>query len=164
MESCVREAARRLVGGCHAFNWTLLPNQLNWKRSHFWCTFTITSSLLCVKKSHLNSFISPNKLIWQNILTFAELELDQRNSVFQPSFGLKNEPRPHFAGRIHNVTVNVGREAVLECPVNHLGHYKVCLRQVHWSRSSLLSLFPGWLVKSQRPNHISSTSQSDYTQ
>eukprot|EP00093_Oithona_nana_P010321 10321.XXX_106056_119614_1 [CDS] Oithona nana genome sequencing. len=54
-----------------------------------------------------------------------ELELDQRNSVFQPSFGLKNEPRPHFAGRIHNVTVNVGREAVLECPVNHLGHYKV---------------------------------------
>ena len=55
----------------------------------------------------------------------AELELDQRNSVFQSSFGLKNEPRPHFAGRIHNVTVNVGREAVLECPVNHLGHYKV---------------------------------------
>ena len=38
---------------------------------------------------------------------------------------MKNEPRPDFAGRIHNVTVNVGREAVLECPVNHLGHYKV---------------------------------------
>ena len=36
-----------------------------------------------------------------------------------------NEPRPHFAGKIENVTVNVGREAVLECPVNHLGRYKV---------------------------------------
>ena len=49
---------------------------------------------------------------------------DQRNSVFQASFG-SNEPKPHFAGKIQNVTVHVGREAVLECPVNHLGHYKV---------------------------------------
>ena len=30
-----------------------------------------------------------------------------------------------FAGPIENITVNVGREAVLECPVNHLGKYKV---------------------------------------
>ncbi len=34
-------------------------------------------------------------------------------------------PRPDFASRIENVTVNVGREAVLECRVNHLGRYKV---------------------------------------
>ena len=41
------------------------------------------------------------------------------------STGSLNEPRPHFAGKIENVTVNVGREATLECPVNHLGRYKV---------------------------------------
>ncbi len=36
--------------------------------------------------------------------------------------------RPEFAARIQNITVNVGREAVLECHVNHLGRYKVrCL-------------------------------------
>ena len=33
---------------------------------------------------------------------------------------------PMFAGPINNVTVNVGREAVLECPVNSLGQYKEC--------------------------------------
>ena len=33
--------------------------------------------------------------------------------------------RPTFAGRIQNVTVNVGKEAVLACPVNHIGKYKV---------------------------------------
>ena len=32
---------------------------------------------------------------------------------------------PMFAGPIHNVTVNVGREAVLECHVNNLRAYKV---------------------------------------
>jgi len=32
---------------------------------------------------------------------------------------------PMFAGPINNVTVNVGREAVLECHVNNLGQYKV---------------------------------------
>ena len=32
---------------------------------------------------------------------------------------------PMFAGPINNVTVNVGREAVLECHVNSLGQYKV---------------------------------------
>ena len=31
-------------------------------------------------------------------------------------------------GPIQNVTVNVGREAVLECPVNSLGQYKVKTR------------------------------------
>jgi hypothetical protein len=38
---------------------------------------------------------------------------------------LSNDQRPHFAGKIENVTVHVGREAILECPVNHLGRYKV---------------------------------------
>ena len=33
--------------------------------------------------------------------------------------------RPTFAGRIQNVTVNVGKEAVLACPVNNIGKYKV---------------------------------------
>ena len=32
---------------------------------------------------------------------------------------------PMFAGPIQNVTVNVGREAVLECHVNNLRAYKV---------------------------------------
>ena len=34
---------------------------------------------------------------------------------------------PVFSGPIHNVTVNVGREAVLECRVNNLKQYKVRL-------------------------------------
>ena len=34
---------------------------------------------------------------------------------------------PMFAGPINNVTVNVGREAVLECHVNNLRGYKVRL-------------------------------------
>ena len=37
----------------------------------------------------------------------------------------KSHHRPTFAGPIENVTVNVGREATLECLVNHLGKYKV---------------------------------------
>ena len=32
---------------------------------------------------------------------------------------------PEFSSRIENITVNVGREAVLECRVSHLGRYKV---------------------------------------
>ena len=39
--------------------------------------------------------------------------------------GGSNKPHPSFAGPIENITVNVGREAVLECQVNHLGKYKV---------------------------------------
>ena len=35
---------------------------------------------------------------------------------------------PMFAGPINNVTVNVGREAVLECHVNNLRGYKVRYR------------------------------------
>ena len=35
---------------------------------------------------------------------------------------------PMFAGPIQNVTVNVGREAVLECHVNNLRAYKVTTR------------------------------------
>ena len=37
----------------------------------------------------------------------------------------KKHNRPTFAGPIHNVTVNVGREATLDCLVNHLDKYKV---------------------------------------
>ena len=37
----------------------------------------------------------------------------------------KTHHRPTFAGPIENVTVNVGREATLECLVNHLDKYKV---------------------------------------
>ncbi len=33
--------------------------------------------------------------------------------------------RPAFSSRIRNITVNVGREAVLACHVNNLGRYKV---------------------------------------
>ena len=48
----------------------------------------------------------------------------------------KNVHHPSFAGLIENVTVNVGREATLECLVNHLGKYKVrfylkCIRGHH---------------------------------
>ena len=35
------------------------------------------------------------------------------------------QPKPDFAARIQNITVNVGREAILECHVTHLGRYKV---------------------------------------
>ena len=38
--------------------------------------------------------------------------------------------RPTFAGPIENVTVNVGREATLECLVNHLDKYKVILKYI----------------------------------
>ena len=38
--------------------------------------------------------------------------------------------RPTFAGPIQNVTVNVGREATLECLVNHLDKYKVIIFHV----------------------------------
>ena len=52
-------------------------------------------------------------------LTFTE-----NRGLSQSTFAL-NEPRPRFSRGIENVTVNVGREATLECPVNHLGRYKV---------------------------------------
>jgi len=45
------------------------------------------------------------------------------NSILQTHSS--QELIPSFAGPIQNVTVNVGREAVLECPVNFLGQYKV---------------------------------------
>ena len=45
--------------------------------------------------------------------------------------------RPTFAGRIQNVTVHVGKEAVLACPVNNIGKYKV--RQHHVGRLDILS-------------------------
>ena len=37
----------------------------------------------------------------------------------------RSRHRPTFGGPIENVTVNVGREATLECLVDHLGKYKV---------------------------------------
>ena len=49
---------------------------------------------------------------------------------FQTKFP-NNEPRPHFTSKIENVTVNVGREAILECHVNNLGRYKVNISFFH---------------------------------
>ena len=64
--------------------------------------------------------IDKTMLVWTIIFqTFTE-----NRRLSQSTLPL-NEPRPHFAGKIENVTVNVGREATLECPVNHLGRYKV---------------------------------------
>ena len=48
----------------------------------------------------------------------------ENKRLSQTTFPL-NEPRPHFAGKIENVTINVGGEATLECPINHLGQHKV---------------------------------------
>ena len=49
----------------------------------------------------------------------------------QSTFAFR-DPRPSFAGRIQNVTVNIGRDATLECPVNHLGRYKVSTNLKKW--------------------------------
>ena len=38
---------------------------------------------------------------------------------------VRDSSQPMFAGPIENVTVNVGREAVMECHVNNLRQYKV---------------------------------------
>ena len=38
---------------------------------------------------------------------------------------VRDSSEPMFAGPIENVTVNVGREAVMECHVNNLRQYKV---------------------------------------
>ena len=40
---------------------------------------------------------------------------------------VRDSSEPMFAGPIENVTVNVGREAVMECHVNNLRQYKVGL-------------------------------------
>jgi hypothetical protein len=53
-------------------------------------------------------------------VAFAPTDLD--NSIYATH---SQDLIPSFAGPIQNVTVNVGREAVLECPVNFLGQYKV---------------------------------------
>lgn len=50
----------------------------------------------------------------------------------EEDLGMSNVPRfasetPQFAGPIENVTVPLGREAVLSCTVTQLGHYKVGL-------------------------------------
>ena len=55
-----------------------------------------------------------------NISMFFISDLD--NSIYHTHVA---ETIPSFSGPIQNVTVNVGREAVLECPVNQLGQYKV---------------------------------------
>ena len=55
---------------------------------------------------------------------------------------------PMFAGPINNVTVNVGREAVLECHVNNLRQYKVGYLPCCKILSFLSTLPPGqvgWL-------------------
>ena len=53
---------------------------------------------------------------------------------------------PMFAGPIKNVTVNVGREAVLECQVNSLGQYKVA--ELPLIRSvKLRARLSGWMAE-----------------
>ena len=77
--------------------------------------------LLLWKRGFGFKSISP----WQTALLFISENDKIANFYNEHSTFAINEPRPHFAGKIENVTVNVGREAVLECPVNHLGRYKV---------------------------------------
>ena len=86
--------------------------------------------------------------------------------------------RPTFAGPIQNVTVNVGREATLECLVNHLDKYKVTAYQllyhiypsiinvsVHEYYEIINSLyFPGRMVEGKRSNHSCITSSCYYSQ
>ena len=56
---------------------------------------------------------------------------NRRLRLSQSTFAFR-DPRPSFAGGIQNVTVNVGRDATLECPVNHLGRYKVSTNLKKW--------------------------------
>lgn len=84
--------------------------------------------------------------------------------MLQSTF-LNSDPRPHFAGKIENVTVNVGREAVLECPVNHLGRYKVrIVFQTNNFLYYLCILSKGWLAQGQRSDHFGLASQSHHPQ
>ena len=53
---------------------------------------------------------------------------------------------PMFAGPIKNVTVNVGREAVLECQVNSLGQYKVAEHPLIRS-VKLRARLSGWMAE-----------------
>jgi hypothetical protein len=57
---------------------------------------------------------------------------DLDNSIYLTH---SQEVIPSFSGPIQNVTVNVGREAVLECPVNSLGQYKVTTLHVKTRRN-----------------------------
>ena len=50
---------------------------------------------------------------------------DFSNAQHSSGPGMLSSSFPSFAGPIENITVNVGREAILECHVNHLGKYKV---------------------------------------
>ena len=61
-------------------------------------------------------------IIVKKILLTTISDLD--NSIYNTH---SQELIPSFAGPIAKVTVNVGREAILECPVNFLGQYKVSL-------------------------------------
>ena len=83
-------------------------------------------------KKKLRSPIFSNYLLFSNLIDFFYSLSDdrQRNTVFQAKIP-NNEPRPHFTSKIENVTVNVGREAILECHVNNLGRYKVNILFFH---------------------------------
>ena len=50
---------------------------------------------------------------------------------------LETEEEPYFTTPIQNVTVSVGKEAILICKVNHLNNYKV---SCHFIASYLLWL------------------------
>ena len=63
----------------------------------------------------------------------------------------KMHHRPTFAGPIENVTVNVGREATLECLVNHLDKYKV---KVPWvqKRTILFLIYKKHIIHQNNTN------------
>ena len=63
-----------------------------------------------LKKSHYDVLLFPGNEIYHS-------------SSFTTS--IDHTGSPSFAVPITNITVNVGREAILECRVNHLGKYKV---------------------------------------
>lgn len=52
--------------------------------------------------------------------------------------GILPDADPDFTGPIQNVTVAVGREAVLTCSVTELGHYKVSIPLQTYYSSDLL--------------------------
>ena len=79
------------------------------------------------------TFVS--NILYHSLYHYSEIQQRPKPVCLETSFLLlpANEipllplgsSRPSFDSAIENITVNVGREAVLECHVNHLGKYKV---------------------------------------
>ena len=75
--------------------------------------------------------------------------------------------RPTFSGRIKNVTVNVGKEAVLQCPVDNLGKYKVTKQIAKFSQAVKLIRFvepAGWVAEGQGSDHSGPPQEGDHAQ